>query len=225
MRISKISICLVSLICIVAIIYSLISFSIPQLTQAVYHDTNISEIANVDGVVYVTEFGEVYHLRDCSYIRPTSNLRIGTISRFKAEGYRSCSRCTPDYYYSDDSDNIINDNSEEESLPEEKSITFLEILLLLLFSIILLFNLVHLILIMKHCKLQQVSPKKFFTALILIIINSSIALWAIIDFSLKLKFISFFTFAIVIEIFSSVGMHYSYVDYKDKKNTTKTQTK
>lgn len=214
MRISKISICSISLIYIVAIIYSLISFSIPQLTQTVYLYTNISETANVDGVVYVTEFGEVYHLRDCSYIRPTSNLRSGTISRFKAEGYRSCSRCTPDYYYSDDSDNRINDNNEEENLPEEKSISFLDILLLLFFSIILLFNLVYLILIMKHCKLQQVPLKNFFTALTLIIINSSIALWVIVDFSMNLKFTSLFIFAIVVEIFTSVGMHYSYLDNK-----------
>lgn len=111
MRISKIAISAFFLICIISLIYSNLISNMPKV-QTTYCNVNTTEISDVDGIVYVTEFGEVYHLRDCSYIKPTSHLRIGTIKSFKAEGYRACSRCTPDYYYSDDS--LIDDNNEED---------------------------------------------------------------------------------------------------------------
>lgn len=198
--------CLISLFCI-----NLIS-NIPT-AQTTYCNINIIEISDVDGIVYVTEFGEVYHLRDCSYIKPTSHLKIGTIKSFKAEGYRACSRCTPDYYYSDDYK--INDNSEEENIPEEKPpIDIVDIFVLIALSLILLINLVYLILIIRNCKSEQVSLSKFSTTLILIVINLAVAIGFIIDFSINFRLTALLLLAIHIDGITSAFTHYSYVHNK-----------
>lgn len=44
-------------------------------------------------VVYVTDTGECYHRKGCSYLKSSNRT---TVERAEARGYRPCSRCDPD---------------------------------------------------------------------------------------------------------------------------------
>lgn len=75
-----------------------------------------NKLAPLDKTVYMTEYGEVYHNYQCSYIHNHANIKSDTIKNFESRGYRPCSRCKPNYVKSDYS-NEINQSPKESKAP------------------------------------------------------------------------------------------------------------
>lgn len=70
-------------LCWVLLCAFLLALAAPALARTVPDGT----------VVYVTDTGECYHRKGCSYLKSSNRT---TVERAEARGYRPCSRCDPD---------------------------------------------------------------------------------------------------------------------------------
>lgn len=77
-----------------AIKYISMIFLIVAVVGIFFLDKEVFPKAEIDTYVcYTTDYGECYHARGCGYLK--SSAHITTVYHAQANGYRSCSRCSP----------------------------------------------------------------------------------------------------------------------------------